>query len=283
MDNQPNQQTIDLHELWAILVKRKMAVIGITAAITAMAIAYVLLAKPVYEATSIIEAAQIDKKAIQSIEDIKEKVEFVYQVNLKDKITELPRISSVAIPKNSTLLMVIKAQGHDNTSAQKKLQEAIGFVVHEQSEEIKSYIENKKKQSALVEQSIADNENALGEAGARLKNYEAKLLNLSKADSALGGEFYAIEMARLQSEIRNMESKRFALKERLESFSYALSASRIKDARMVGGIGLSEKPIKPKKMLTVVVASATGLMLGIFIAFLGEFLSGGRKEKTGDR
>jgi len=62
-----------------------------------------------------------------------------------------------------------------------------------------------------------------------------------------------------------------------------LSPAQIKDARMVGGIELSEKPIKPKKMLTVVVASVTGVMLGIFIAFLGEFLSGGRKEKTGDR
>ncbi|HIC44753.1 MAG TPA: hypothetical protein EYO73_10905, partial [Sulfurimonas sp.] len=52
------EDTIDLRDLWATLMKRKGMIVGITLIITIMAIVYVLVVTPMYEAKALIQMGE---------------------------------------------------------------------------------------------------------------------------------------------------------------------------------------------------------------------------------
>lgn len=58
---------------------------------------------------------------------------------------------------------------------------------------------------------------------------------------------------------------------------YKNENAKIQMTRIIGGISITDQPIKPKKQLIVTVAFISGLILGIFLAFFREFISKGRK------
>jgi LPS O-antigen subunit length determinant protein (WzzB/FepE family) len=239
---------------------------------------YVLLAKPVYEVKSIIEMAQIDKKVVQQPVDLALKIGFIYEVDLKGKEIELPVISAVSVPKKSSNLIEIRAQGYSNESAQKKLEEAIDFVVSAQEKEIVSFTQMQREKSALVEQDIIRKEKEVQVAEAKLKIYEEKLLNLAKSDGAMAG-VYAIVIEKNQTELNELKDKIYELKDSLNDLVFSISPLMIQNAKMAGGIELLDEPVKPKKTLIIAAAFITGLMLSVFLTFFLEFLKGEKRER----
>jgi len=55
--------------------------------------------------------------------------------------------------------------------------------------------------------------------------------------------------------------------------------AKIRSSKLVGEITVSDKAVKPKKTLVVVVAFITGLILSIFLAFFMEFIQGAKREE----
>ncbi|GIU00850.1 capsular polysaccharide biosynthesis protein [Sulfurovum sp. TSL6] len=60
---------------------------------------------------------------------------------------------------------------------------------------------------------------------------------------------------------------------------YKGSNAKVRMTQTIGNIIISDKPIKPKKMLITIVAFITGLMFSIFLAFFIEFLQGIKEEE----
>ncbi len=271
------EDTIDIRELFSILTKRKKLIWLITALFTLLALAYVFIAKPVYEVKAVLELAQINKKPVHPVETIKQKIVTVFQVNDKSKKIESPIVSQVSIPKKSENILIIHTQGYDNASAKKKLQEAISYINNAQKKELNTYEKLQKKRLNITQSDMEQNEQFIKKTKNDINHYENKLLNISKQDAALAG-IYAIEIGKKENELNLAVNRIYKLKNKKNDLEFSLSPQRVQKTEIIGEFQVLEKPIKPKKKLIVIVAFITGLMLAVFLAFFLDFLSGGKKE-----
>ena len=271
------ENTIDLRELWAILRKRKRLIWLITGVVTLSALAYVLLVRPIYEVKGVVELAQIDKKAVQNANDLKQKLSFIYGVNAKEKKREYPLIEAITLPKKSKNLLVVTARGYDNASAKKKLESVIEYLKKVQNREIDIYIQTQKKRLALNTADLKRNQQLVAQIEKDLKDYKKKLLSISKQSAALAG-IYSIEIGKKQTELNNIINQLYYLRDTLNDIQLSISPLKIHKTIIIGSIEELDKPVKPKKTLIVVVAFITGLMLSIFLAFFLEFIQSERKE-----
>jgi len=271
------EDTIDLRELWAVLRKRKRLIWFITGVVTLAALAYVLLVRPVYEVKGVVELAQIDKKAVQNANDLRQKLSFIYGVNTKGKKREYPIVQAITLPKKSKNLLIVTARGYNNASAKKKLENVIDYLSKVQNKEIDIYMQTQKKRLALTVGDLKRNQQLVPQIQEDLKNYQKKLLSISKQSAALAG-IYSIEIGKKQTELNSIINKIYALKNSVNNIELSMSPLRIHKTVIVGNIEELDKPVKPKKKLIVIVSFITGLMLSIFLAFFLEFIQSERKE-----
>ena len=272
------QDSIDLRELFAILKRRKKLIWTVTGSLTVLAIIYTFfIAKPVYQTSVIVELAQINKKPVDNTNNIKQKLETVFEVNVKNKKTEFPILKSIEIPKKTSNILGLQTQGYDNASSKQKLQSILEYITNLQQKELEEYTSMQKKKLALIQDNIKKESHLLLQAEEDIANYQKKLLTISTQDAALAG-IYSIEIGKKQNQIKNLNDQIFNLKNTENNIKDTLSPINIKNAKIIGQIDESEHPVKPKKKLIVIVAFITGLMLSVFLAFFLEFLQGMKKE-----
>lgn len=276
------EDTIDLRELFSTLKKRKKLIWSVTVLFTLLALAYAVLSKPVFEVKVLMELAQIDKKPVQDLIDLKQKLETVFEVNAKKKEILLPIISEVSLPKDTKNIMLLRAEGYDNASTQVKLQEVIDHILASQDNELTSYTNSQNDRLALVKQKIARNEQILKEIEERMNDYENKLLSISKQDAALAG-IYAIEIGKKQSELYSVKEKIYDMQNSKNDLELSISPLKLQKATMIGNFDVLDHPIKPKKKLIIVVGFVTGLMLSLILAFFLEFMSGMRSKEVTEK
>jgi len=266
---------INIGELFSILKRRRKQVWITTLLITFLSLVYAFIIKPTYEVKAVMELAQIDKKPVQHLFDLKQKVEIIFEVG--GKKVEFPYVSKLELPKKTKNIMIIKTQGRDNNTAQQKLQEVINYIVLLQDEELNSYIDIQKKRLNLVVEDINKNKQFIIKIKKNIKNYEDKLLNISEQDVALAG-IYTIEIGKKQTELNNVTNKIYELKSTRSDFELSISPVSIQRAVIIGKVEVLDEPIKPNKKLMVIVAFITGLILSIFLALFLEFLRGIKEE-----
>ncbi len=273
------EDKIDLRELWQVLVKRKKTIAITTLLVTVAALAYVLLVKPVYEVKSVIELAQINSKNIHDINDLKQKLDFLYKVEIKGQKVEFPVIGSITIPKKTTNILIVKAQGYDNNSAVKKIELLTNSLTVLESNKITGYIDLQKQRITQIAEDINITDQSVQTMIEKISLYENNLFDIKKKDAALAG-IYAIELGEMQTEINILRKTKSELNSEKNELLFSISPINITSTKVVGNIQILDKPIKPKKTLIVVVAFITGLMLSIFLAFFLEFIQSSQREEA---
>ena len=278
-----NEDSIDLRELLKTIKKRKKIIYLVTGAITTLALLYAfILAKPVYEVNAMIEVGKIgsgtkDEAPLDDIVDIKQKLEYLHGVHSKKKKT-YPKLKSITVSKKSQSIFSIIVEGRDNTSATKHINKIVQQVENNYTDKVKSYMNTKKELILLTEHDIEISETNLEQIQNTLQNYNEKILNLTEKDAALAG-IYTIQISQNQTQTQALQSRISALKSKVFNLKLDISPLRISKTHIVGQVEVVDKPVKPKKALTVIVAFITGLMLSIFLIFLLEFFSGTKEEE----
>jgi len=271
-------EKIDIKELWNILAQRKKMIYTVTLLITLLGVFYAFFSRPVYEVKGIIELAQIDNKNIHNTYDIKQKLDFIYQVRIKGKKLELPIIDSITVPKKTESMLVIKAHGYDNESASSKIEELVSTLKGIQNSEITDYIKLQTRRLKLIQKDINATDSAIKNTQNKISVYEDKLLEIEKEDAALAG-IYAIELGKMQSEINILRKNRSELNTEKNELLFSISPTNITSTKLVGDIEILDKPVKPKKVLIIIIAFIFALFLSISLAFVLEFLKKIRKEQ----
>lgn len=267
--NNIQNDTIDLREVFPILKRRKKLISLVTMLITIIAIVYAFfIAKPVYEVKALMEIAQVNNKPIQNVVDLKEKIEFLFEVTQK---IEFPLINSINLPKKTRNMIIIQAQGHDNSSAEQKLREVVNHIISLQDKELNIYTDIQKKKLNLIKEDIDRNEKLSIDIKKDINIYENKLLNISKQDTALA-IVYAMEIGRMQTEINEVFNRIYTLKNQEKNLELSISSLKIKKAKIIGKLTVLNKPIKPKKPLIIIIAFIASLILSILLAFSLEFI-----------
>lgn len=143
MSNNVNTQIlqddeIDLRELWATLVKRKMSIFVVTLVTTVSAIFYAYTATPIYSGEITIEIGEVvinnsdtnNKptviKPLDNIGDLTAVLNEIYQQEDK-KI-------KIEVPKGSSQLIQISYMDGDKSIIEKKLNQITTFVMNRQHE-----------------------------------------------------------------------------------------------------------------------------------------------------
>ena len=274
------EDKIDLKELFSILKRRKKLIWSLTGVMTILAVLYAfIIAKPIYEVKTMIEVGQIDAKPIDNINDIQQKLSYEYKVNVKDKQIELPRVKSISVPKKSNTILSINIHGYSNESAVKYIQTVIDKIETQYKEKTDAYANNQKELIHLTQENIKENSLSLAEMKKELDKYSQKIVSLKSEDAALAGIF-ALQIGQKQTQLQELKKYISNLKTKEQELKLSITPFMMKPTHLVGEIETLEKPIKPKKILIVIVAFITGLMLSVFLAFFLEFLRGAKEEDT---
>jgi len=281
-NNNTQNDVIDLRELFSILKRRKKLIGAVTGLLTVLAIVYAFfIAKPVYAVKGIMEIARIDKKPVRDINNLKQRLKTLYDMDRKGGKIEFPIVSKINIPKTTTNLLEITTQGYSNDTAQQKLKEIISYATIRQNEQIKNYISIQKQKLQLNQNEIKKNTLLEEEIKQDMINYKNKLQNISKEDAALAG-IYSIEIGKKQSELNTLSDRKYYISNQKNDLELSISPAKIEMAQSIK-TEISDHPIKPKKKLIVIVAFITGLMLSVFLAFFLEFIGGMKKEEDSEQ
>ncbi len=130
--------TIDLRELWAILVKRKKLIASVTVLVTLAAIIYVFIAKPVYSGSVTVEIGKVVNKEKAADGSLVLRVYDLDNVNDLAKIVSQTTGVSTSVPKRTKLLQ-LSATHTDKEQIEKDLKGALRFIKERHQKMAKVY------------------------------------------------------------------------------------------------------------------------------------------------
>ena len=281
MENTQNIQNdvIDLKELFGVISKRKRLIYSITILITLLAIAYAyVLAKPIYQVQAMIEVGKINEIPLDTTNEIKTKLEYLYGVSSKKK-RDYPRVKSINVGKKSKSVFSVAVEGHNNKEAISFIDKMVKKIEGEYAEKVNNYIDTQKELITLTQFDIRNTTENLLKVQKTLENYNQKILNLSVQDAALAG-IYTIQISQNQVQAQALQSRISTLKAKEYTIKLSISPLRIKQTHIVGEVEILDSPVKPKKLLIIIVTFITALMFSVFLAFFLEFLHGLKKENN---
>ncbi len=272
------EDKIDLRELFSILKKRKKLIWSVTTLLALLALVYIFITKPVYEIKTMIEVGQIDAQPIDNINDIKQKLTYEYQVNVRGKEVALPRVKAISIPKKSKSILSLTVHANNNEEGINYIQTVISKIETQYQEKTNAYTKSQNESIQITQQDIVENRIAFVNMKKELDTYSQKIISLKSEDAALAG-IYALQIGQKQSQLIELKKYISTLKNKRQELELSISPFMIKATYIVGEIETLDKPIKPQKALIIIVAFITGFMLSVFLAFFLEFIGGIKNEE----
>ncbi len=156
-ENIIHEDEIDLRELLKTLWNKRKFICIFTFIITLLAIVFVLIKTPIYEAQAIIQIGSIEEKPLENSSILEKKLNIVFNIGRPDNNISLdhPIVSKAISIKKLRDIVSITTQGYDNKWATKKINEVLNFITKEYQQKIDEYIfdinsQIKNKQHQLV-------------------------------------------------------------------------------------------------------------------------------------
>ncbi|MDD1976837.1 LPS O-antigen chain length determinant protein WzzB [Pseudomonas tussilaginis] len=340
---------IDLFELLGVLWRQKLLIILTAAIVTGGAVAYALLATPIYEAKVVVQPpsqsniSQLNYGrggdsglAVLSVKDVYD----VYLRNLQSESLKREFFRKVYLPSlpenqrqgsqdelysrlNSTLTIAVASKNSPSRyhvmatlpDAEKAAQWVVQYVQmagdHAKREVIKDVRGDVMVKASNLEQQIAaarestrkQREDQIVQLTEALKVAESIGLekppiisnNLSsELTAAMDGSLtYMRGSKALRAEIDNLRSRssddpfidNLRVRQEVMAFYRTLEIDPgvIEVYRQDGAIELPDKPVKPKRLMIVVLGGLVGLMLGLAMALIRHVWSGASRRGAADR
>lgn len=282
-----NEDEIDLKELWKVLLKCKKMLILLTGSITFVACVYALfITKPLYEAKAVLEIGSYSNSNsntntnmnvnwIENPSTVLKKIEINYieNRNTEEKVW-LNKISFVKGTQNLLELSVLGFSKELATAYLKEIEASISIrhqkLIDAYIDSVKMKIENLNTQKAelLIEKE------RLGEELNRKSNYIEKFVKENPAVAAV----YSIELNNYTVELKNLKNSIYTINNQLNDLKLDISSKNLKMTEFIDNITASDRPVKPKKALIIVVGFVTGLILSVFLAFFLELIGKNKHE-----
>ncbi len=160
--NQPEEDEVDLRELWHTLKKRKKTVLATTAIVFAIAVAYIFFAKPLYEAkATVVIGKQLVKtsggvveKYFENAKTLKQILDVRFDTAKKYRDENMTAyIENVTVPKKSAGFIIITANAPSNEEATNMLKQPIDIIFKRHQTFYDTILDIKKNQvDALMKQ-----------------------------------------------------------------------------------------------------------------------------------
>lgn len=219
------------------------------------------LLPPTYEATAVVQVAQVQGKQVEApphaIERIKTgafQAEAAGSAKLDEWLTSLSR-SQKATPFSlnlikSTQLIELTARAENREEAIKIAESLVAALAKRHEEEARPMIELLKADLTIAQEKLVAAEKAYASVGAAI------------GASHLSDDRFT-QFALLTSIKRDKEAELFAQRQVVNGLKVSLSAPATQPARMVEAIYAAQQPVKPKKRIIVLLGTMGGLVAGL--------------------
>ncbi|BCD62099.1 hypothetical protein NitYY0826_C0968 [Nitratiruptor sp. YY08-26] len=131
VQNCPTEEDeIDLWQLWETIKKNRKTIFKVTAAVFLLALIYIFIKTPLYQAKTVMQIGYIGDKPIEKANIVAQKIKTVFYVDspLQKKIDKEAFIESVNPVKKVDKLIDITAYGISNEKAVNKINEVLEYV-----------------------------------------------------------------------------------------------------------------------------------------------------------
>ena len=140
-EKQYAEDDIDLRELFSIIWKRRIFIVGFTLLITIISAIYIYNKTPIYEVKSIMEIGFLENKIIDDPSVVEQKLNIIFAVEDKNAINNPEKgiITSIKKDKNVKSFIEIKTEAISNEIALAKNKEVLEFTKQLYSNKIEQF------------------------------------------------------------------------------------------------------------------------------------------------
>lgn len=307
------EDEIDLREIFKSIFERKYFILIFTLMITILAIIYVSIKTPIYEAKAVIEIGSYktesdEVRVVDNLNEFSKKLSTIFIDLRKDDIEKESEITNISISKGMKNYIEISSQAISNDLALKEIEAVLSFTKDEHGKFLNDIKEKNKIQISNIDNSVKNLQEQIVNIDRKIELYEKNVINLEeqmkfvleslKNINSLDPSIAALKLMEkrdISNDIISNKSQLFDLMIKKESISNleinklierkkileSLTLDyNIKNSDIIGKIQINDYPVKPKKTLVVVVSFVTGFILSIFIIFFMQFIQGLKKEEN---
>lgn len=306
------EEILSLKELLLFLGRKKLFIGINTLIVTILAIIYSFFVTPIYEGKAIVkigeykDAEKNEKVLLEDASRLSAELKVLFidiPNNIKDKEA---RITSISTLKKLTNFISIRAEAINNDKVKKEIEKVVKHIQLKHQKILDDLNEQRKLEIANIDlniknikevelkyyyEAIKSKELLLSSYTNELKTITNVIQRIERKDASLTA-LKLMEKSKLLDFISGLESELFYKKEQfnklqtqvltnLEEKKKVLSSLMLthnyKNSNIVGQIITSESPIKPQKVLIILVAFLTGLILSVFLVFLLDFIKSLKK------
>jgi uncharacterized protein involved in exopolysaccharide biosynthesis len=276
----PQDDEINLLDIWRILAKRKKLIIIISLLVTLGGSAYAISKPDIYAYSTAIQIGSsfVDGKEepVENAKNAQSKVKEVYIASVlsdyySDKFGQAKNIKiDVSLPKDSEVLIIRSNSPEQQgqiyqqliTRISAKLVESHREKINEFRAELSEQILNAKKRLELIE--VREKE-----LNKRIEGFD-KAFKASPIDNS---GTTALVMTELFQQQYQISSEKYALQSQIVNKLSRLNL--IQDTKLLYPVTKSSEPVGFDKKIMIAAFALAGLMLGVFISLVRDFV-----EKT---
>ena len=269
---------MSLQDLWRVLIDQRRWLFGIATLCVFLATVGILISKPKWEATAVIQIGQVGQSgvgqgsqliepSVRAIERMKMKsfendvlISLKIPVEDENPLASLFRSTLSLKALGTTDLIQVKVRGDSPDQTASWAQAVVDRLKNVHERLAQPTIDRLRKQQAELKKQMKS-----------IEEERANLLKIvSKSSETSGDSRFSANLLlsnlllQKNAELRDFEMRRLAADEQLTSV-------RTYPTSLIDRIYVPEKPASPKKLLIVMLSAVLGLILGIIVAFMRNY------------
>lgn len=258
---------ISVQEIWELLVRRKSYVIGFLMTCLAVAIAYLGLVTPLYEARATLRVGQVaDAGVLEDPEVLTASLIEKYGEDIATGVKRLPPfLKAVAVQKNSKQVVDLIAYGATPEQAAEFVRGIAENVIARHRQTYDSEVDLARHRVAQIE----NQRRLLNELFAG----SAELLEALKKRDAVQASLLTQERGRIAAELSLTERE-------LPLWLQKLNPPKTVMTELLGEVAAPVRPAYPRRTLILALAGLFGVMGGAMLALAAEFAATAHERKV---
>ncbi|WP_419777014.1 Wzz/FepE/Etk N-terminal domain-containing protein [Malaciobacter marinus] len=287
-ENNYNKHIIDLEKIFIILKKNINFIFLVVFFIVFLAFVYIFIKKPIYEVESTLQVGRISNERIERPEILAQNAQiyFKYSDNELNRDVFVSKLSYIK-PMDVIDFITIKTQAYSNEEALSKNNEVIKYIKSISENKIKEYKRNiNYKINTIKEEIFRLNTYQKKDLQSKISNLKDLMKNENiKYKSILSKDFTEIDDKNIKYIILNnleyklnieVPNKINELKIEIDKLKSLLSDNNIINTKQVGDYLILNSPIKPRKILIILISILSGLLIALFFVYFKEVI---KKDK----
>lgn len=254
-----------LFDVWAVLQRRRYSILLGVAVVALSAVAYLSVASPVYRASAKVRVGQFAGAGpFESAAALSARLLAEYGEYAADGVRrEPPTLRSAAETRQGSAVIELQVEGRRPEVAAQMLAQIVNAIRARHDETYELALKASQERLRLLD----------SQRSALSRDYDEgrRLFEVLKDKDAVQASVLTLELGRIASLIAQLDTERPELVR-------SISPPRTERTELLGEIVPPTQPAIPRVAMVAALASMLGLLFGVMLALLSEFLATARNR-----